>query len=94
VSEYDGAEESEHLSEGRHYAPVFVPANGNGYTKLILTWAGLSTLLVVSMLGWWLATKSSRDDGQTDAISALAERLGRLEEWKDTAQRELERLRK
>lgn len=72
---------------------------GNGSSKIVWAWAGVSTLIVISFLGLmvraqWSTNESLRatNTAMQNSVNQLTVRLTRLEEQIATLQRTIERL--
>jgi hypothetical protein len=59
------------VSKEIHYA--------NGSSKIIWAWAGVSTLLVIGMFGFFARIQWETNENLKVAVTNLGERVGRLE---------------
>ncbi len=92
------AEDSELYGDRRFYGPQIPIINGN-YNKIIVAWASLITLIVVSIGGYSMAQLYQEQREQNRATYEQAqeiirnnEHMKRLDERADFMQREIERL--
>jgi len=99
---YDPDAEDSEFGSGRRYGPVF-PApiiNGN-YTKIVVAWASLITLILVSTFAYLWNVRDSRDERQDMEIMTLwadraqdRETIGRMEAHLEFLQRQVDKMQK